>query len=142
VALCEDFEPADGAHQRVHHEDYDDLDEVKNCYAAIIIKQEPCEEAEDQHYLPAMPQLAARSQCRRKVKEEEKAVKASRGRSRSRSKSPAKQALAEPPKARAPAEEVPKVGAKRGRPKKSPDSNESSLKRLSISFFFNFYRAR
>ena len=76
-----------------------------------------------------MPQLAARTQCRRKVKEEEKAV---RGRSRSRSKSPGKQAGAEPPKARGPAEQVPKVGAKRGRPKKSPDSNESSLKRLSI----------
>lgn len=138
MALCEDFESADGAHQRVHHENYDDLDEVKNCYAAIIIKQEPCDEAEDQHYLPAMPQLAARSQSRRKVKEEEKAVKASRKRSHSMPKSPGKQAGAEPPKVKAPAEQVPKVGAKRGRPKKSPDSNETSLKRLSISYFLTF----
>jgi hypothetical protein len=111
----------------LYNDDFVYLDRLENLYAARYIKQETCDEAEDH---TAMPQLDARSQCRRKVKEEEKAV--FKGRSRSRSKSPGKQAGAEPPKARGPAEQVPKVGAKRGRPKKSPDSNESSLKRLSI----------
>lgn len=127
MVLYDDFHPVAGTQERVGHEDFEFLDRLENLYAARYIKQETCDEAEDH---TAMPQLDARSQCRRKVKEEEKAV--FKGRSRSRSKSPGKQAGAEPPKARGPAEQVPKVGAKRGRPKKSPDSNESSLKRLSI----------
>ena len=98
------------------------------------MKQESCEEAEDQSKLAAVPQPAARSQSRRKVKEDGKAVKGSTRRSPSRPKSPGKQAGAEPPEARATAEQMPKVGAKRGRPKKSPDTNEFSLKRISNEY--------
>jgi len=79
--------------------------------------------------LPSMPQPAAGSQSRRKLKEEEKAVKASKGRSPPRPKSASKQAGAEPPKAKAPAEQMSKVMPKRGRLKKSPDSVEANLYR-------------
>ena len=88
-----------------------------------------------------MPQAVAPTQSRRKLKEEEKAIKASRARSRERSKSPEKQKpKVDQPKAGVPAEEVPpKVGSKRGRPpKKSPDNIESSFKRLSKALCLTF----
>ena len=89
--------------------------------------------------MPLLPQVVVPAQSRRKVKEEEKAVKTSRVRSRSRSKSPAQKRLVEPPKEGMPEpEEVPVIGTKRGRPKKSPDNIEATLKRLSKAYSFTF----